>query len=144
MHVTLTPLAAPKAQSGKEDGPGCCHSPCPGFSHSCSCLLERLETEGGPPSRLLHAAKIQGLLPQKKESRFQGQPAVYASCSQFWGPWGSGSGINCLFTFSTTLAFPFELCLAFARQEGVFLYVFFSFVAAYKTVLFSYFASFSC
>lgn len=29
LHVTLTPLAAPKAQAGMEEGPGCCHSPLP-------------------------------------------------------------------------------------------------------------------
>ena len=43
----LTPLAAPKAQAGREEGPGCCHSPLPwiwscGFSY----LLRHLETEG--------------------------------------------------------------------------------------------------
>ena len=36
--------------------------------------------------------------------------------------------------FSIALAFLIELYLAFARQEGIFLYVFVSFVAAYKTL----------
>ena len=39
-----------------------------------------------------------------------------------------------MFNFSVALAFLTELYLAFARQEGVFLYVFVSFVAIYKTL----------
>ena len=50
------------------------------------------------------------------------------------GTLGSGSGLSCLFNFSIALDFLIELYPAFARQEGVFLYVFVSFVAAYKTL----------
>ena len=39
--------------------------------------------------------------------------------------------------FSIALAFLIELYLAFARQEGIFLYVFVSFVAICKILLYS-------
>ena len=52
-------------------------------------LSARESRSRGPPSRLPSAAKTQGLLPQKNESRFWGQPAISAPCSQFWdlGEW---------------------------------------------------------
>ena len=42
-----------------------------------------------------------------------------------------------MFNFSIALAFLIELYLAFARQEGIFLYVFVSFVAIYKILFYS-------
>ena len=59
-------------------------------------------------------------------------PHVHSS-----GTLGSGNGLSCVFSISTPLAFLIELCLAFARQEGVFLYVFVSFVAVYKILSYS-------
>ena len=53
------------------------------------------------------------------------------------GTLGSGSGLSCLFSFSIALAFLIELYLAFARQEGIFLYVFVSFVAICKILFYS-------
>ena len=53
------------------------------------------------------------------------------------GTLGSGNGLSCVFSISTPLAFLIELCLAFARQEGIFLYVFVSFVAIYKILFYS-------
>ena len=53
------------------------------------------------------------------------------------GTLGSGSGLSYLFNFSIALAFLIELYLAFARQEGIFLYVFVSFVAIYKILFYS-------
>ena len=53
------------------------------------------------------------------------------------GTLGSGSGLSYLFNFSIALAFLIELYLAFARHEGIFLYVFVSFVAIYKILFYS-------
>ena len=53
------------------------------------------------------------------------------------GTLGSGSGLSCLFNFSTTLFFLTELCLTFTKQEGVFFYVSVSFVVVHWALFYS-------
>ena len=56
---------------------------------------------------------------------------------QFLGTLRSGSGLSCLFNFSTTLFFLTELCLTFTKQEGVFFYVSVSFVVVHWALFYS-------
>ena len=111
---------------------------CPGFSHVAApvCLGASRQREG-----LLPGCHMQ-LKPSfffTSEEQEQISRTASSLCLLFTvlGTLGSGSGLSCLFSFSIALAFLIELYLAFARQEEIFLYVFFSFVAIYKTLFYS-------
>ena len=121
---------------GVEEGPGCCHSPVPWiYSQGCSYLLKCLETEGLLPG--CHMQVKSRVVTSEEREHISRTASSLCPMFTVLGILGSGSGLSCLFSFSIALAFLIELCLAFARQEGVFFHVFVSFVAAYKTLFFS-------
>ena len=89
------------------------------------CLSACEAGERGPPSKLPCAAKIQGLLPQKKEQILR---TVSSLCHTFivLRGVGNGGGLSCLLNFSTTVVSFIKLLihLTFAGQKRVFWYMF--------------------
>ena len=104
------------------------------------CLSACEAGERGPPSKLPRAAKIQGLLLQKNESRFWGQPAVSATFSWFLEE-AMALGLSQLFTqflyhcnFFNWVINTSNICRA---RESFLVYVYVSFVVVQRTWFYS-------